>query len=55
MERDEAPDTHRLRWHTGAAARLVSLAGRVRAQTRMRAATQRCNGGCSSSWPSDFR
>ncbi len=29
MERDEAPDTHRLRWHTGAAARLVSLAGRV--------------------------
>ena len=33
MERDEAPDTHRLRWHTGAAARLVSLAGRVGADS----------------------
>ena len=29
MERDGAPDIHRFGWTTGAAARLVALAGRV--------------------------
>jgi hypothetical protein len=29
MERDGAPDIHRLGWATGAAAKLVALAGRV--------------------------
>ncbi len=29
MERDGTPDIHRLSWATGAAARLVVLAGRV--------------------------